>query len=216
MANLVFDLGGVVFNWQPLMLLRQVLPHHAPDDERARVLAQGLFQSFGLDSDWAAFDRGTADAPAVAQRIAARLGLQAEEVHGVIDAIHGHLVPLPQTLALMSALKSEGHRLFYLSNMPACYAAVLEQHDFFRWFDDGVFSCRVHLIKPELAIFQAAQERFRVQPSSTCFIDDVAHNVDAARRHGWQGVQFLDAIQCERALRESGILEADRLSSGAS
>lgn len=202
MANLVFDLGGVVLNWQPLLLLQQVLPHLATDEAQARALSQGLFQSFSMEGDWAAFDRGTADGPTVARRIATRLGVRPDEVQAVIDAIPAHLTPRPDTLALMETLRAEGHRLFYLSNMPTSYAAGLERNEFFKWFDDGVFSCRVQLIKPEPAIYEAAERRFRLPPAELCFIDDVAHNVEAARARGWQGIHFLHAAQCARALSE--------------
>lgn len=207
MADVVFDLGGVVLNWQPMQLLQQVLPEHAPDPQRAQALVQGLFQSFGLEGDWSAFDRGTTDAASLAVRIAARLGLQVAEVTKVIEAIPAHLTPLTDTVALIAQLKQAGHGLYFLSNMPAPYAEELERsHAFFDHFEAGVFSCRVQLIKPEPAIFQAAQQRFATDPASTWFIDDVAHNIDAARRHGWQGVQFLDAAQCGLALRQAGLL----------
>lgn len=54
----VFDFGGVVFNWKPLVLLQQVLPHHAVDEASARDCATAIFQGFHPTSDWALFDQG--------------------------------------------------------------------------------------------------------------------------------------------------------------
>ena len=199
--NIVFDFGGVVFNWQPLALLRQTLPQHAVDDASARELAAQLFQSFTPGSDWADFDLGVVEVDALAARIARRTGLTEAEVRAVVDAIPSHLEPQADTVALMHRLKLAGHRLFYLSNMPAPYADHLERsHDFFAWFDDGVFSARVNMMKPQAAIFHEAARRFRLTPTELHFIDDVAHNVDAARALGWQGVHFTGAAACEAAL----------------
>jgi FMN phosphatase YigB (HAD superfamily) len=126
--KLVFDFGGVVFNWQPLVLLPQVLPERAPDEAAAKKLATALFQGFAPDGDWALFDKGQIEPAALAQRIAARTGLQPAEVQAVIDAIPPHLAPHAPTVALMAELREQGHSLYYLSNMPASYADELERH----------------------------------------------------------------------------------------
>ena len=199
--NFVFDLGGVVFNWQPLHLLQQALPHHAWDDVSAQDLSTRLFQGFAPGSDWAAFDLGTVEPAALAERIARRTGLTPADVLAVVHAIPPHLEPQADTVDLMRRLKGAGHRLFYLSNMPAPYADHLERsHDFFVWFDDGIFSARLQLMKPEPAIFHEAVRRFGVAPGELLFIDDLAHNIDAARALGWQGVHFQGAAACEAAL----------------
>ena len=101
----------------------------------------------------------------------------------------------------MRRLKGAGHRLFYLSNMPAPYADHLERsHDFFDLFDDGVFSARVQLMKPDPAIFREASRRFGLAPGEMLFVDDVAHNVEAARALGWQALHYRGAAECEAAL----------------
>lgn len=206
MKAVVFDFGGVVFRWQPLSLLQEVVPHHAHDDDSARALAARLFQSFAVGSDWAEFDRGTVTPGELVERIARRTGLPAQDVERVVHAIPPHLQAQAGTVTLMQRLREAGHRLFYLSNMPAPYADHLERHHgFFDWFEGGVFSARVGLIKPEPAIFDLAVLRFGVQPAECVFVDDVLHNVEAARAAGWQAVHFIDAPQCEGELRALGV-----------
>jgi putative hydrolase of the HAD superfamily len=110
-------------------------------------------------------------------------------------------VPQTDTVALMRRLKLAGHRLFYLSNMPATYADHLERsHDLFACFEDGVFSSRVKMIKPQPAIFHEAARRFGAAPADLMLIDDVARNVAAARAAGWQALHFEGAASCEAAL----------------
>ena len=41
--NIVFDFGGVLFDWQPPRLLREALPDHAVDDASTRELVSRLF-----------------------------------------------------------------------------------------------------------------------------------------------------------------------------
>ncbi len=194
--KVVFDFGGVVFNWQPTQLLQQVLPHRAADEAGGKAWATAIFQGFHPDSDWALFDQGGITPAPLAQRIARRTGLDTQEVAAVIDAIPSHLVPNPGTVALMDELRQQGHTLYYLSNMPASYADELERsHHFFDWFDGGIFSARVRQIKPNPDIFDTAVRRFATQGAQVVFIDDVQRNLDAARLHGWQGVRFESADQ---------------------
>ena len=199
--NIVFDFAGVVFHWSPTALLRQTLPQRAPDDAAAQALMAELFQGFVPGCDWADFDLGLIEPDALAERIARRTGLAEAELHAVIGAIPHHLAAHEPTVELMHRLKRDGHRLFYLSNMPAPYAEHLERsHDFFHLFDDGVFSARVQMMKPQPEIFHAAAQRFGLAPAELVFIDDVHHNVEAARALGWRGLHFTSAAGCAAAL----------------
>ena len=199
----VFDFGGVVFNWKPAVLLQQVLPHHAVDEASARDCAAAIFQGFHPTSDWALFDQGGIEPEALAHRIATRTGLSPDEVRTVIEAIPPHLVPDAGTVALMDELRGQGHQIYYLSNMPAGYADELERsHHFFDWFEDGIFSARIGQIKPNADIFETAVRQFATAGVPTVFIDDVQHNIDAARPHGWQGIRFESAQQVRQQVRE--------------
>lgn len=205
----VFDFGAVLFHWQPLALLRAVVPELAPDEAAARTLGAAIFQSFTPDSDWAQFDLGRLDETTLAQRIATRVGAQPAQVRRVIDAIPEHLQPQPEVVELLHALRGAGHRLYYLSNMPVPYAAHLERvNPFLSAFQDGIFSGRVGLMKPHAPIFALAEQRFVLDPPRTVFIDDHAGNVEAARARGWGAVQFIEAASCRQTLRDGGWLPA--------
>lgn len=207
MRAVVFDFGAVLFQWQPLQLLQQAVPELAPDEDHARRLAAQVFESFTPDSDWARFDLGRIDEAMLADRIAARIGVHPDQLRRVIDAIPPHLQAQAATVALLSRLKAAGHRLFYLSNMPLPYAEHLERENrFIADFHDGIFSCRVGLMKPHDAIFELAERRFGLDTAQTLFIDDHAGNVQAARRRGWRALQFVDAAQCEREVQAAGWL----------
>jgi putative hydrolase of the HAD superfamily len=85
--------------------------------------------------------------------------------------------------------------------MPAPYADHLDRsHDFITLFEAGVYSARVNLMKPQPEIFELAAQRFGIEPTDLLFIDDVEHNVAAARALGWQALHFRGATACEAAL----------------
>ncbi len=198
--NIVFDFGGVVFRWTPHEFMPRLLPQHARTTEEGAALTQAFFQSF--TGDWGEFDRGSLTVDELVPRIAERTGLAAEDVRHVVQAVPAELTAVPETVSLIEQLHAAGHRLFYLSNMPAPYADHLEAvNGFLGLFEDGVFSSRVGWIKPEPEIFHVAERRFGIAPGELLFIDDVLHNVEAARRLGWQALHFQGAAACAQALR---------------
>ena len=206
--DVVFDLGGVVFRWEPLVLLQQLFPQRMPDEASARHWAGQIFQTFAPEADWALFDLGRIEPDALAQRIARRTGLSEQELQQLIDGIPPHLTPLQGTVDLIHELKAAGHRLYFLSNMPAPYADHLQAvHPFFVQFEQGIFSAHVQQIKPLPDIFATAQARWPLREAPV-FIDDVQHNIDAAHRHGWQGIHFETPQQVRAALVARGYLGA--------
>ena len=203
--NIVFDFGGVLFDWLPQEIVAQVLPEHAPTREAADRWVADIFE--GYAGDWGEFDRGVLAPAELAERIARRTGLSAAQARAVIDAVPAALVPIDASVSLLKRLHRRGHPLFFLSNMPQPYALHLEAtHDFLSLFRHGVFSARVQLIKPEPAIFAFAAESFGVQAAQALFIDDVAANVRAAQDAGWQALHFRSPQQCEAELAQRGLL----------
>jgi FMN phosphatase YigB (HAD superfamily) len=195
-STLVFDLGGVVFNWQPTVLLRQVLPARATDEAGAEHWVREIFQTFDPDGDWAQFDLGNVEPERLAERIARRTGLAVDEVMMVINGLAPHMRVKEDTVALIHELKAFGHRLVYLSNMPHGLARWIEDdHPFADWFEDGIFSSRVGLMKPDPAIFRLTMDRLGMRDPAPVFIDDAQRNIDAALALGWRGVRFESATQ---------------------
>ncbi len=205
--TVVCDLGGVVLRWDPLQLVRHVLAARGGAPASAEQLMPLLFQEFTPDSDWSQFDRGSLDEAGLVTRIAGRTGIDAGFVGAILTLIPAHLRPDPAMLALLAALRAAGHRLVYLSNMPAPFADRLEADAAFRgWFDAGVFSCRVLAVKPEPEIFRIAAARLDLDPARLVMVDDRVVNLEQAERFGWAGVLFTDAARCRDRLAELGWL----------
>ena len=206
--EVVFDLGGVVFQWKPLQLLKELFPDQVTSEAVAREWAGQIFQTFHPEADWALFDLGQIEPEPLAQRIAARTGLAESDVLRLMNGIPPHLQPIQGTVDLIHDLKAQGHRLYFLSNMPAGYADHLVRvNPFFSQFEEGIFSAHVQQIKPLPGIFATAQARWPLQ-GQPVFIDDVQHNIDAAEQHGWQGLRFEMPEQVRADLVEMGYLNS--------
>ena len=208
--NIVFDFGAVLFDWQPAQIVRQHLPGSTHDDASTHALSRAIFGH----ADWQAFDQGLISEQAVVQRTSSRLALPSSQVASMVALIGEQLPVIPTSLAVLQQLRDrrdagegegmgESIRLYYLSNMPEPYARTLERkHAFLQWFDDGIFSGDIKLIKPDPAIYAAATQRFRLQGQHTIFIDDSLPNVQAAQAHGWRAVHLPSPEQLPSKLSE--------------
>ena len=201
--NVVFDFGAVLFGWQPQVLVAAAFPARAADPEQAARLAKAMFGH----ADWLSFDRGTLPMESVIDQTASRLGLEHAAVAGLVQNIGEQLAPIQGTLELLTDLSRRRElgddtlRLYYLSNMSVPYARVLERKfHFLNWFDGGVFSGDVQLVKPEQEIYELLETRYALAPDRTIFIDDLAGNVASAKSRGWQGIVFESAAQLRAEL----------------
>lgn len=197
--NYVFDFGAVLVNWQPVNMMAECFPQQADSNAHAGHLAHAVFGH----PDWHSYDRGVLTMDEVIARTSERLGLDRQRFGALVRSIGRRLLPMPQSIDWLAALKAqrdagENVRLYFLSNMPVDYARELEQtYDFVGWFDGGIFSGDVGVIKPEAAIYQQLQQRHALVPQQTVFFDDLLGNVQAARAQGWHGIHFHNAEQAQ-------------------
>jgi putative hydrolase of the HAD superfamily len=193
--NIVFDLGGVVFNWQPDAIIRSIFEDTETQDlVRKRVIEH---------SDWVELDRGSIALEQAIDRGAARTGLPAEDIERLLGVVPRFLTPIEATIELIHELSSTGNRLFVLSNMHLASIAYLEQrHTFWDVFDGIVISSRIKMVKPEIQIYEHLLNRYQLKPGDTVFIDDLQENLAAASSIGIQTIRFTDAARCRRALAD--------------
>ena len=201
--NVVFDLGAVLVGWEPARLMQAHFPERATAPEAAGALARAFFHH----QDWFDFDCGLRSIDEVVTRTSARLALPSDRVHALVAPLGERLEPIAENIALLATLRTRREaqgdlRLFYLSNMPVPYARALQRRlEFFEWFDGGIFSGDVKLIKPQGEIYEMLAWRHGLEPGETLFIDDSAANVEAARALGWR------AIHCTAPSALAGQLE---------
>lgn len=198
-VNIVFDLGGVVVTWVPDTIIGRVFS----DPQIQALVRTEIF----AHADWLALDRGTLPWPEAVRRGAQRTGLAAAAVATLLQQVPLSLAAIPATVDLMYRLKAQGHRLFCLSNMHTASITHLEQvHRFWGVFTGVVISCRVHLCKPEPAIYMHLLHTYGLDGAQTVFIDDTVVNLTAAAQFGMQTIDFTTPEQCARQLQTLGCL----------
>ena len=197
--NIVFDLGGVVVTWEPEVIIAKVF---ADPVVQARVRTQIIGHA-----DWFELDRGTLPQQDAIVRAAKRTDLSEVDVAKFLRQVPPALVAIPGTVDLLYRLKAQGHTLFCLSNMHvACIDHLEKSYTFWEVFSGVVISCRLHLCKPEPAIFTYLLETHGLDGADTVFIDDIELNLSAAAQFGIHTVKFESPAQCESQLQVLGCI----------
>lgn len=195
MKNVIFDLGGVVIEWDP----DRILESYYADPGMRAMLKTALF----LHPDWLQLDRGTLQEADLLVRVAGRTGRPAAELSGLLDTVRASLHAKTDTVDLLGKLAARGVPLYCLSNMSAdIFGYLRERHSFWEAFRGIVISGEIQMMKPEPAIFEFLLQRYGLAAGETVFVDDNAPNVEAARALGIHAVRFENARQCERELEE--------------
>ena len=192
--NVVFDVGGVLLEWNPASTIAKL----HPDAATQAVIRQQMFEH----ADWHEFDRGSLSYDDAIRHFAKRTGRTPEETRALIHATRESLTPIAGTIALVEDLAAAGVHLYLLSNMPvSTFEYLIQHHRFFAHFKHLVISGAILLVKPEPAIYKHLVEQTGIVPAESVFIDDLLKNVIAARECGFHAIQFSDPASCREQLR---------------
>ena len=191
--TVIFDLGGVLLDWNPRHLYRKLFPG---DDA-----AMEEFLASVCNSEWnRQQDSGRLVAEAT-NLLKAKHPDKAELIDAYyarhLDMIAG---PIEGTLAILAELRARATPLYFLSNYSAeTYPLALACYDFLGWFAGGIVSGEHGVIKPDPAIYRLALDRLAIDPARAVFIDDIAANAEAARPFGIIPIHFTgpDALRAE-------------------
>jgi 2-haloacid dehalogenase len=194
----VFDLGGVLIDWDPRYLYRQLF------DDPAEM---ETFLASVCTSDWhRAHDLG-ADTRHSCEQLALRFpghrGMIMAWAERGEEMVAGQF---DDTVAVLGEVKAAGLPCYALSNMePDTFAVRRGRFPFMGWFDGHVISGLEGVAKPDRRIFEILLRRHGLRPQACVFIDDQARNVTAARELGIRALNFSSAAQLRRDLAALGV-----------
>lgn len=192
--TIIFDLGGVLIDWNPDYLYR----HLIPDTERRRYFFDNVCtHDWNVEQDAGrplveATELLVRDWPDWEPEIRAFYERWEEMLGGEIR----------ETVDLLRELREQGrHRLLALTNWSAeTFPVALERYEFLHWFEGIVVSGDEKTRKPFPDIYQILLDRYRVNPANAVFIDDSLKNVQGAEALGIHGIHFQHAEQLRAAL----------------
>jgi len=197
-TTVVFDLGGVLIDWDPRHLYRQLIADPADlEDFLGRICTPQWHAAHDLGVDTTQSCRELAGQhPEHADLIMAWADRGEEMIAGALD----------DTVAVLAELRAAGVRCLALSNMePDTFVKRRRRFAFFELLDGWVISGQEGVAKPSREIFEILLARFGLDPAGTVFIDDNAANVAAAGKLGVIAITFTTAAQLRVQLGDLGL-----------
>ena len=198
--TVIFDLGGVLIDWDPRHLYRKLFG----GDEAAMEEFLGTV----CTPDWnERQDAGRSFADAEAELITAYPGKAA--LIRAWNARFDEMIPgaIEGAVAVMQELKARGTPLYALSNWSAeTFAGQPRRFPFLAHFDGIVVSGNEGVIKPDPRIFRLLMDRYKVPAEAAVFIDDNPRNAEAASALGIHGIHFRSHAALRRELAALGLL----------
>ncbi len=199
---MVFDVGGVLVDWDPRYLYRRIIP-----DEEAmeRFLAEVCTPEWHARHDLGASYEDTipvlaAAHPQWADEVRAWSERFAEMYGGVFEG----------TVALLADLRRRRVPLFASTNWGAAsWQEAKARYEFLDWFDGALVSGAVGLAKPDPAFFELLLETFGLHPRGTLYIEDNLANLEAAADRGFVTHRFVSSPALAAELRRHGLIDDD-------
>ncbi|WP_022681507.1 HAD family hydrolase [Sphingobium bisphenolivorans] len=199
-AAVIFDVGNVLYHWNPRVLYERLI-----DDDRAL----DAFLRDVVTPEWHfQHDAGRPFAETSAELIARHPEHAALIRHwgdNFIDSVAPAISGMPQ---LVRDLHEADVPLYAITNFSAEFWPLFHAREraLFAPFRDIVVSGAEGLVKPDSAIYQLALDRFGILPSQALFVDDRPENIAAAEAAGMRGHLFIDAAALRRDLAARGLL----------
>ena len=197
--TIVFDLGGVLVDWNPKYVYRTIF------DTEEKV---DWFVTNICSLEWNEEQDGgrliseanrilIAEHPEYEKEILAYYDRWEEMLNGS----NSEVVDI-----LRSLRDNPKYRIYALTNWSAeTFPKALEQFDFLKWFEGIVVSGKEHLKKPDPAIYDLLIRRYQINTESAVFIDDNQRNVDASNKFGLPAIRFETAEKLKTDLEKLGV-----------
>lgn len=195
--TVVFDIGGVLIDWQP---------HLAWADEMDAAGAHVFMDRIAFDKLNLACDAGATFAQAASQISdtddAARLSRYVERYQYTVPA------KIAGTWDILYALKGAGTSVHAITNWSAeTWPEGCKAHpELLEVFDTTVVSGEIGVIKPSIEIYALLCHRADVAPERCVFIDDGLHNCLGARAAGMDAIHFTGPATLRKDLSTRSLL----------
>ena len=198
--TIIFDLGGVLIDWNPRHLYRKIFK----TEQEVDWFLENVCTSEWNDQQDAGrtFEDATKELlqkfPEHREPIIAWYGRWQETISG---PIHG-------TVEILRTIRdSKNFKLYALTNWSAeTFPWALENFEFLHWFEGIAVSGIEKTRKPHPEFYHRLFDRYAIQPSRAILIDDNIKNIESANRLGLGSIHFQSPEQLREELKKREIV----------
>jgi len=197
--NIVFDFGGVLVDWNPRYLFKEIFNN---DEKMEYFLRNICTESWNIQQD---AGRSIAEGTKLLQK---QFPEEREMIQKFYDGWEVMLKDeIHENTRLLDKFDREKYRLFGLTNWSGeTFPLALDRFDFFKEFEGIVVSGDEKMIKPYDEIYLLLLARYKIKAEDSIFIDDNLNNIKAAINLGFHTIHYTEKINLEDQFIQLGIL----------
>ena len=181
--NIIMDMGNVLLDYNPNVILDKV----CDTSEEKRIINQELFHG----EEWIQGDLGEINNAERFEGVSKRVPeIMHRKLKECVDNWDICMLPMDGAKEFCELAKRKGYKIYVLSNACSKFYEYFPKYYDLYFFDGVVVSSDVHMIKPDIRIYEYLLEKYNLVPQECMFIDDREENVEAAKAANMKGVVF--------------------------
>jgi 2-haloacid dehalogenase len=201
LKNIVFDLGGVLIDWNPEYVF---LKEFRGDREKMNWFFNTICTSSWNEEQDAGYsiEKATNERVAMFPKHERLIRMYYGEWEQMLGFEHTETVEILRRLH-----DSKEHSIYSLTNWSnETFPVALKKFPFLSWFKGILVSGDVGLKKPDPEIYKLLLDRYGLEANTCVFIDDRTENVKAASALGFSGIVFKNHTQLSKDLKKLNII----------
>ncbi|MGB0524904.1 MAG: HAD family hydrolase [Flammeovirgaceae bacterium] len=192
--TIIFDLGGVLIDWNPKYLFRKMFDS---EEEVDYFLNHICTYEWNLKQDAGrTWEAATQELIAIHPNYANEIKAYAERWEEMLGE------SFEETVTLLQELKQNANfKIYALTNWSSeTFPIAQRRFEFLSWFEGIVVSGVEKTRKPAEAIYHILLERYQINAEQAVFIDDSFANIETAQKLGIHGIHCQDPAQVRSQL----------------
>jgi 2-haloacid dehalogenase len=198
--TIVFDLGGVLVDWNPDYVYKTVFEK----EEEMKWFYQHV-----CTPDWNEEQDAGRSLHEATEKLVKQFPDHEKNIRAYYDRWEEMLRgPIVETVEILRHLRyNTTYRLYALTNWShETFPIALQRYDFLHWFDGKIVSGEERTRKPFKEIYQLLIDRYQINPATAIYIDDNMRNLGPASELGFHTIHFQSPQQLKEQLQQLGIL----------
>ena len=201
--TIIFDLGGVLIDWDPKHLYRKIFDTEQEVD---------FFLTHIATSDWNETQDGGRSLKDGTDLLLKQF--PEDKWKEPITAFYDRWIemlggPVTGTVEILKqCIDDPALQVYALTNWSGeTWPIALQEFEFLHWFEGVLVSGQEGMRKPVREFYQLMMDRFKIEKESALFIDDNQRNVDASNAFGLNALLFENPVILGEDLKRLGVLK---------
>ena len=199
--TIIFDLGGVLIDWNPKHLYRKIFRTENAVD---------YFLNNITTHDWNEMQDGGRPISVATQLLISQYPEYTPEIEAYYGRWEEDMLggPISGTIDILKQfIDNNFYKVYALTNWSAeTFPIAKKKFDFLNWFDGILVSGEEKLKKPDPKIYQRMLDKFDLDQHQMVFIDDSFRNIKSAEEFGIKSILFQNPEALKSRLKEEKLL----------